>query len=80
MAQPSGTQLLTIDVHNSGTTIMNTTKITFDNGEKTSSTASDQPVLSTTDISDDDEFTVYCDSVGGPGASGLKIILIGTVP
>jgi len=56
------------------------TKITFNNGEKTSSTASTQPVLSTTDILDDDEFTVYCDSVGDSGASGLKIILIGIVP
>ena len=79
-AQPSGTKL-TIDVHNTrvGGTIMST-KITFDNGEKTSSTAFNQPVLSTTAILDDDEFTVYSDLVGDSGASGLKIILIGTVP
>ena len=57
-----------------------TTKITFDNGEKTSSTASTQPVLLTTEIWDDDEFTVYSTLVGDSGASGLKIILIGTVP
>ena len=80
-AQPSGTQLLTIDVRNTQVdeSIMST-KITFDNGEKTSSTASTQPVLSTTDILVDDEFTVYSDLVGDSGASGLKIILIGTVP
>jgi hypothetical protein len=78
-AQPSGTQLLTIDVHINGTTIMST-KITFDNDEKTSSTAPTQPVLSTQYISEDEEFTVFCDSVGDSGASGLKIILIGEVP
>jgi len=78
-AQPSGTQLLTIDVRKNNTSIMST-KITFDNGEKSSLTASTQPVLSTTDILDDDEFTVYSDLVGDSGASGLKIILIGTVP
>ena len=78
-AQSLGTQLLTIDVRKNNTSIMST-KITFDNNEKTSLTASNQPVLTTTDILDDDEFTVYCNSVGDPGASGLKIILIGTVP
>lgn len=75
VAQPSGS-ILTVDVHSNGTTIFST-KLTFDNTEKTTKTAATQPVVSTTSLPDDAEITIDVDQVGGAGAAGLKVYLVG---
>lgn len=78
VAQSSGS-IFTVDVNANGTSILST-KITIDNGERTSKTAATPPVLSTTNIPDDAEITVDIDQVGDGTAKGLKILLIGTRP
>lgn len=77
-AQTSGS-LLTVNVKKNGTTVFST-KITFDNTEKTTVTAAAPSVLSTTALADDDEITVDIDQVGDGTAKGLKIMLIGVQP
>ena len=75
-AQASGS-LLTIDINDSGTTILST-KLTIDNTEKTSTTAATPPVISDTSLDDDTEITIDIDQIGDGTAKGLKITLIGT--
>ena len=75
-AQTSGV-LLTVNVKASGTTILST-KITVDNAQKTSTTATTPPVISTTALADDAEITIDIDQVGDGTAKGLKVYLIGT--
>ena len=75
-AQTSGS-LITIDIHENGTTILST-KITIDNGEKTSTTALAQPVISDSSLADDAEITIDVDQIGDGTAKGLKITLLGT--
>jgi hypothetical protein len=75
-AQASGS-LLTVDVNQNGTSILST-KLTFDNTEKTTVTAATQPVISTSALTDDAEITIDIDQIGTSGAAGLKITLIGT--
>lgn len=74
-AQGSGS-ILTIDVNESGTSILST-KLTIDNGEKTSTTAATAAVISDASLADDAEITVDIDQIGTSGAAGLKIWLIG---
>lgn len=73
-AAPSGTAL-TVDINESGTTILST-KLTIDTSETTSTTAATPAVVSDTSLADDAEITVDIDAVG-TGAKGLKIALIG---
>lgn len=75
-AQTAGS-LLTIDVNESGTTLLST-KLTFDNNETTTETAATAAVLSDTAIADNAEMTIDIDTVGTAGAKGLKILLRGT--
>ena len=75
-AQTSGS-LLTIDINDSGTTILST-KLTIDNTEKTSTTAATPPVISDTSLDDDTEITIDIDQIGDGTAKGLKVTLIGT--
>ena len=75
-AQPSGS-VLTVDVNQSGTSILST-KLTFDNTEKTTVLAGTQPVISTSALTDDAEITIDIDQIGTSGATGLKLTLIGT--
>jgi hypothetical protein len=75
-AQSAGL-LLSVDVREEGTSIF-ATKLTIDNTEKTSVTASTPAVLFDTALADDAEMTILIDQVGTPGAAGLKIALIGT--
>ena len=75
-AQTSGS-LLTIDINDSGTTILST-KLTIDNTEKTSTTATTAAVISDTALADDAEITIDIDQVGDGTAKGLKVTLIGT--
>lgn len=74
-AQTSGS-IFTVDINESGASILST-KITIDNGEKTSVTAATAPVLSDTSLADDAEITVDIDQIGDGTAVGLKIWLIG---
>ena len=74
---PTGSTLLTIDVGKNGTSIL-TTKLTFDAGETTTTTAVTQRVISDTAIADDDiirfDITAVGNSVAG---AGLKVTIAG---
>ena len=75
----TGTTLLKIDVKKNGTTVMATTKVTIDESEETSFTATTPAVITTTNFSKGDRVTVEIIDVGNttPGR-GLKVWLIGT--
>lgn len=75
---PTGGTLLTVDVNESGTTILST-KLTFDASEKTTTTAATPRVISDSALADDAEITIDIDAVGSTIAgAGLKVCLIGT--
>ena len=74
IAQASGS-ILTVDINENGNTILST-KLTIDNGEKTSTTAATGAVISDVNLADDAEITIDIDQVGTDGA-GLKVTLIG---
>jgi hypothetical protein len=74
-AQTSG-NIFTVDINEGGTSVLST-KITIDNGEKTSVTAATQPVVSDTSIANDAEITIDIDQIGDGTAKGLKVTLIG---
>lgn len=67
----------TIDINESGTSILST-KLTIDQGEKTSTTASTVVVISDTNLNNDAEITIDIDGLsGGATEAGLKVYLIG---
>ena len=74
-AQASGS-IFTVDINESGSTILST-KLTIDNTEKTSTTASAAAVISDTALADDAEITIDIDQIGDGTAKGLKVYLIG---
>lgn len=74
-AQSSGSTL-TIDVNEGGASILST-KLTFDNGERTTTTAATPAVISDAAIAFDAEMTVDIDTVGDGTAAGLKLCLVG---
>ena len=74
-AQTSGT-IFTVDINEAGSTILST-KLTIDNTEKTSTTASAAAVISDTALADDAEITIDIDQIGDGTAKGLKVYLIG---
>jgi hypothetical protein len=71
----SSSGLPTVDINESGTTILST-KLTIDVSEKTSTTAATPAVISDSSLADDAEMTIDID-VAGTGAAGLKVYLIG---
>lgn len=75
-AQTSGS-IFTVDINESGSTILST-KLTIDNGEKTSTTAATPPVISDSALADDAEITIDIDQVGDGTAKGLKVWILGT--
>lgn len=75
-AQTSGS-IFTVDINEGGSTILST-KLTIDNGEKTSATAAAAAVISDTSLADDAEMTIDIDQVGDGSAKGLKVTLIGS--
>lgn len=76
---PTGGTLLTVDVNESGSTILST-KLTFDASEKTTTTAATPRVISDSSLADDAEITIDIDAVGSTVAgAGLKVYLIGYV-
>lgn len=72
----SSSGLPTVDINESGTTILST-KLTIDASEFTSTTAATPAVISDASLADDAEITIDID-VAGTGAKGLKVCLIGT--
>lgn len=74
-AQSSGT-IFTVDINEAGTTILST-KLTIDNGEKTSTTAATAAVVSDSALADDAEMTIDIDQIGAGDAAGLKVTIIG---
>lgn len=72
----SSSGLPTVDINESGSTILST-KLTIDVSEKTSTTAATAAVISDAALADDAEITIDID-VAGTGATGLKVYLIGT--
>jgi hypothetical protein len=69
-AQTSGS-ILTVDINVNGSTILST-KLTIDNGEKTSLTAATAAVISSTALAAGDEISFDVDQVGDGTAVGLK--------
>jgi hypothetical protein len=67
------TNLMTVDIHKGGTTIMTTNKITLDSTEKTSRTAATAPALTTTAVTAGDIFTFDIDGIQTTPAKGLTI-------
>jgi hypothetical protein len=75
---PTGSPL-TVDINESGTTILST-KLTIDATEKTSETAATAAVISDSSLADDAEITIDIDQIGSTVAgAGLKVWLIGTI-
>lgn len=74
-AQASG-NILTIDINQSGVSILST-KLTIDNTEKSSFSATIPAVVSTTSLADDSEITIDIDQIGDGTAAGLKVYLTG---
>lgn len=77
LATTSSSGTPTVDINLTGTGTILSTKLTIDQGEKTSTTAAVAAVISTSAIPDDAELTFDID-VAGTGAAGLKVYLIGT--
>jgi hypothetical protein len=74
-AQASGT-IFTVDINEAGATILST-KLTIDNTELTSTTATTDPVISDSALADDALITIDIDQIGDGTAKGLKILLKG---
>ncbi|HEY1402495.1 MAG TPA: hypothetical protein VGB05_00055 [Pyrinomonadaceae bacterium] len=72
----TGGSVVTVDVNENGASILST-KLTIDNGEKTSTTAATPRVISDANLADDAEITIDVDQVGDGTAKGLKVSLIG---
>lgn len=74
-AQASG-NIFTVDINDGGTTVLST-KLTIDNTEETSTTATTAAVISDSALADDAEITIDIDQIGDGTAKGLKVTLIG---
>jgi len=73
----TGANLVTVDINESGTTILST-KITIDATETTSTTAATPPVIDDSDLANDAQMTVDIDQIDSGGVSaGLKVYIIG---
>ncbi|MCW1937497.1 hypothetical protein OMD46_16335 [Pseudomonas sp. MDMC_285] len=75
----AGGAILTVDINEGGISILST-KLTIDNAEKTSATATTAPVISDSAIAADSEITIDIDQVGDGTATGLKVTLVGYQP
>jgi hypothetical protein len=75
-AQASGS-IFTVDINEAGVSVLST-KLTIDNTELTSTTATTPAVISDSSLADDAQITIDIDQVGDGTAKGLKVTLIGT--
>jgi len=77
VAVPTGAALVTVDVHENGTTVLST-KVTIDASEKTSATAATPVVISDSALAVNSLIEIFVDQVDTDNtAAGLKIYLIG---
>jgi hypothetical protein len=68
---------LIVDINEAGTTILST-KLSIDDGEKSSVSAATPAVISDGVLADDAEITIDIDQIGSTVAgAGLKVTLIG---
>lgn len=74
--QNSG-NILTVDINANGSSILST-KLTIDNAEVSSLTAATSPVISSSTLTKGQRITFDIDQVGGGGAKGLIVTLVGT--
>jgi len=74
-AQSLGT-ILEVDINLNGSSVLGT-KLTIDNTQKTSTTATTPPTITTSSITDDGEITIDIDAIGDGTAAGLKVTLLG---
>jgi hypothetical protein len=74
-ATAAGAGAITLDINESGTTILST-KLSMDASEKTSTTAATPAVISDTAIASDAEITIDVDAVSGTWA-GVKVRIYG---
>jgi hypothetical protein len=66
---------LIVDINEDGTSVLST-KLSIDDGEKTSATAAIPPVISDSFLADNAEMTIDIDQVGSSTAgTGLKVAL-----
>ncbi len=73
----TGAALITVDIHESGTTVLST-KITIDATEKTSETAATPPVISDSSLANDSLIELFLDVRDTDNvATGLKVTLLG---
>ena len=64
-----------VDINEAGTSVLST-KLSIDDGEKTSTTAATSAVISDSALADDAEITIDIDQVGsGTAGAGLKVYL-----
>lgn len=70
----SSSGLVTVDINESGVSVLGTDKLSIDANERTSTTAATATTLADTTIADDAEITIDIDSAG-TGAKGLKVTL-----
>jgi hypothetical protein len=71
---PVGSALI-VDINEAGTSVLST-KLSIDDGEKTSATAATPAVISDSALADDAEITIDIDQVGsGTAGAGLKVTL-----
>ena len=77
VAAPTGAALVTVDVHENGTTVLST-KVTIDASEKTSATAATPVVISDSALAVNSLIEIFVDQIDTDNtAAGLKIYLIG---
>ena len=75
---PTGAALVTVDVHEDGSTVLST-KVTIDASEKTSATAATPPVISDSSLAVNSLIQIFVDQIDTDNvAAGLKIYLLGT--
>lgn len=75
-AGQTGGSLFTVDINESGSSILST-KLTFDNNESTTTTAATPAVISDASLADDAEISIDVDQVGDGDPAGLKCAVIG---
>jgi hypothetical protein len=74
---PVGSTIIA-DVHEAGTSIMTTNKLSIDAGETSTSTAATAPTLTDTSLASGALITIDVDQVGsGTAGAGLKVYLTG---
>lgn len=75
LTAPTGSTII-VDINESGTTVMATTKLSIDIGETTSATAATAAVISDSSLADDAEITIDIDQIGSTIAGAGLIVYL----